>query len=349
MAESPQSTAQRPGEVVPASPPGRGAKLRLTAPVLWLRCTLLFTPAPTARVVRSLFAKSAEKRAAVQLADAPTDVDTVIDGRYGPDPDELMDVYTPHSTTGNRSALPAIVWTHGGAFVGGTKDEIGGYLRMLAGHGFVVVGLRYTLAPEGRYPTPVRQVMRALGYLTEHAEQFRIDPNRLVLAGDSAGAQITAQVAALVTNPGYARQLGVTPSITGDQLRGVELCCGVYNLADIPGHGRLRRVVNAIGWVYSGTRRFRRNVDFTGTTSIPAWVTADFPPAFVTAGNGDPLLPQSQTIVAALRAKNVAVETLFYPPDYQPTLGHEYQFELHLADGRTAFDHLVDFARRQAN
>lgn len=343
--DDPTSASASPGQVVPTPSLSRWDRLRLMLYVLWLRVTLWFTPRPTTRAIRKLFAASAAPRAARQLATAPSDVAATIDTPYGPDKDMLMDVYVPPAAH-DRRALPTIVWTHGGAFVGGTKDELGGYLRLLAAQGFTVVAVRYTLAPEGTYPTPIRQVMTALTCLTDQADRWHIDPTRLILAGDSAGAQITAQVTALVTNPTYAAELGITPGIDPSQLRGVELCCGVYDLAEVPDRGPFRHVIAAVGWAYSGNRRFRSDGAFTTSISIPARLTAAFPPAFVTAGNADPLLSQSESMVAALRHHEVAVEALFYPSDHQPRLGHEYQFDLDLAEGRAAFDRLVDFARR---
>ena len=97
----------------------------------------------------------------------------------------------------SEAALPVVVWTHGGAFVGGSKEEIGGYVQMIADRAFAVIGIRYTLAPEGRYPTPIRQLLAALAHLQGHAARLHLDPTRILLVGDSAGAQVTA----LVTNP----------------------------------------------------------------------------------------------------------------------------------------------------
>ncbi|HEY5151382.1 MAG TPA: alpha/beta hydrolase fold domain-containing protein, partial [Mycobacterium sp.] len=45
-----------------------------------------------------------------------------------------------------------------------------------------------------RYPTPIRQLMAAFGHLRGHAARLHLDPSRIVLVGDSAGAQISAQV-----------------------------------------------------------------------------------------------------------------------------------------------------------
>ncbi len=66
---------------------------------------------------------------------------------------------------------------------------------------------------------------------------------------------------------------------------------------------------------------------------MPERVTDQFPPTFVTAGNTDPLLPQSPALVATLIAKGVDVNTLFHDKDHLPALGHEYQLDLDLATG----------------
>jgi acetyl esterase/lipase len=238
------------------------------------------------------------------------------------------------------------VWTHGGAWLGGSKDEIGGYLRMIAGAGFTVVGVRYSLAPEATYPTPIRQLMAALRYLSENADRLHVDKGRLILAGDSAGAQISAQLAAMVTSPTYAYQVGVEPTIEPEQLSGVALCCGIFDLSSLSDNPEFRSFQTTVGWSYSGTRDFRNNHYFVTTVSVASFVTEDFPRTFITVGNADPLAPQSTALASILESKGVNVETLFFPKDHQPPLSHEYQFDLSLDDGRAALQRLIDFFAR---
>ena len=104
----------------------------------------------------------------------------------------------------------------------------------------------------------------------------------------------------------------------------------------------------AVAWAYSGHRDYRADPFFTSTVSVPGHVTSAFPPTFLTVGNADPLLPQSLAFARALAERGVPVDTLFYEHDHQPPLGHEYQFELDLADGRAAYDRLVAFFERSA-
>ena len=309
----------------------------LTAAV---RTTLLVSPRPTVLLVRRAFAAGGAAVARGLEAHTPGDVAETLDERYGESDDELLDLYRPASSSG---ALPTLVWVHGGGWVGGSKDELAGYFKLIASHGFTVVGPRYSLAPERRYPTPPRQVMEALRFLQANAERLELDATSIVVGGDSAGAQIAAQVAALVTTPGYSDAVGVVPAIAPDRLRGVVLACGPYDLS-LLGTSRL---VQAVGWAYSGHRRYRDDPVFS-TLSVADHVTAAFPPALVTVGNADPLRPHSERLVERLRSQGSEPETLFFPDDYTPALGHEYQFDLDTAAGRLFLDRMITFLRRVA-
>ena len=334
------------GEIARMPRPTGWQRFTTALTVLALRVSLWFSPRPTALAIRRVFAESTVERAAQQLADAPKDVLASLDQSYDSHPDCKLDVYLPGSATASGASLPVVVWIHGGAFVGGTKDELGGYLRMLASHGFVVVAPRYSLAPESSYPVPVRQLMTALRWLGSNAERFHMDATRIVLAGDSAGAQLSAQLAALITNPAFADTIGIPPSIAPSRLRGVALCCGIFDLSTLSDDSQFRSLFKAVGWAYSGTRDYRKNTGFLSTVSVLEHVTAAFPPTFVTVGNADPLRLQSQTLTVALIDAGVDIETLFYPENHEPPLPHEYQFELGLEDGRIAFTRLVAFFER---
>ena len=112
--------------VVPAAPPDHTSGFAAKLLVLGLRASLAVPPRPTAWALRHLFAKSAAERGARQLTDAPADIAAVIDEPYDPSPDALLDMYVPGEAAPWGTAPPAVAQTHGGAFAGGSKDEIGG-------------------------------------------------------------------------------------------------------------------------------------------------------------------------------------------------------------------------------
>jgi len=310
-----------------------------------LRLSLLFSPRPAALLVRRVFAAGGAKTAEALARHAPAGVAALVDERYGDEPDMLLDLYRPASAAG---PLPVLLWVHGGGFCGGSKEELAGYFKLVAGRGYAVVGPRYSLAPEHYYPTPPRQMMQALAFLQAEAGRLQLDPARIVIGGDSAGAHIAAQIGALVTTPGYPDAVGVAPTITRAQLRGLVLACGPYDLAlareaDTPAG---RRLIQVVLWAYSGKRNVLDDPDFAAW-SVPDHVTSAFPPALVTVGNADPLRRHSERLAEKLRERGVETQTLFYPDDHQPPLGHEYQFDLDSDAGRRFYELLLAFLRQR--
>jgi acetyl esterase len=180
-----------------------------------------FSPWPSVLLIRYAFHKDAVEKNRALEKHVPANVSGLRDERYGDGPDELLDVFFPAQAPGR--ALPAIVWVHGGGFVAGNKADISNYMKILAGRGYVTVSVGYSVAPGARYPTPVLQANKALGFLSRNAGRYRIDPDRLFLAGDSAGSQIVAQLAATISNPAYAAMVGVNPAIERAQLKGIAL------------------------------------------------------------------------------------------------------------------------------
>jgi len=301
------------------------------------------SPWPSVLVIRRAFDKGAAEASQALEKHVPAGVAAVRNETYDvADPDGRLDVFFPSDVKDSDRALTTIVWIHGGAWISGTKDQIANYAKILAGHGFTVVGVDYSVAPGKTYPTPVRQVNGALGYLVKNAARFHIDPARFVLAGDSGGAHIAAQVANVISVPSYASALGISPTIQRSQLRGVVLFCGPYDVRKVKLDGSFGGFLRTVLWSYSGTKDFMANQQFA-TASVINYVTPEFPPAFVSAGNADPLEPQSREFADALASQGVPVDTLFFPKDYAPPLAHEYQFNLDVTAGREALDRTLAF------
>jgi acetyl esterase len=268
---------------------------------------------------------------------APTDVSAQLNVSYDAnDRDAVLDVFYPSAVDQTDKALPTIFWVHGGSWIFGSKNYIVGYLKILASKGFTVVGVDYTLAPAKTYPTPVRQVNAALGFMSENAVRFHVDPLRLFLAGDSAGSQIAAQLANVLSVPAYARDVGIEPRIQRSQLRGVVLFCGMYEvkLAHFSRTGVL--------WSYFGTKDFMKDPRVS-QFSVARHVTSEYPPAFISVGNDDALEPQSHVFAEKLAATGVLVERLFFPQEYRPKLQHEFQFDLGTDAAKLALEKSIKF------
>jgi acetyl esterase len=336
------------GESTPLATSRRGVLGRRLA--AWcasaaVRASLLVSPRPAALLVRKLFASTGARTSEALARHEPDGVVSLVDERYGEEADMLLDVHRPQRASG---LLPVVVWVHGGGFVGGSKEELASYFRIVAADGYAVVAPRYSLAPEHRYPTPTRQVLEALAFLQSEAVRLELDPARIVIGGDSAGAQIAAQVGALVTTPGYADDVGIFPTIEATQLRGLVLACGPYDVGLATGAESQtgRTLMKTMLWAYSGTRRYAADPYFA-TLSVARHLTSSFPPSLVTVGNGDPLRAHSELLVSRLRAQGLEPETLFFPEEHEPPLGHEYQFDLDTEAGQLFLERVRIFLQRR--
>jgi acetyl esterase/lipase len=297
------------------------------------------SPWPSVLLIRYSFDQGGAEAAAAVAPHVPQGVSERLGLSYAPsDDDALFDLFAPVDAAG---PLPAIMWVHGGGFVAGSRSDLAGYLKILAARGYVTVAVDYTLAPEAGFPTPVRQVNAALAHIAANAADFKIDPQRIFLAGDSAGAHIVAQSALVISNPDYARRMQIEPGLPRESLRGLLLHCGPYDPGALNFEGPFADFMRTVLWSYVGTPDPRD--PRVQQISLPAHVTAAYPPFFVSVGNADPLARQSVAFADAARARGVEVDALFFADDYKPPLPHEYQFILSTEAARLALDRSLAF------
>ena len=273
----------------------------------------------------------------------PAGVAELLDERYQVnDEDAFLDVFYPAHIDQTAVVLPTIVWVHGGAWVSGDKAQIANYLRILASKGYTVVGVGYSIAPRKIYPTPLTQINTALAYLQANAQRLHIDSTRLYLAGDSAGAQIAAQLANIISSPSYAQNIGIYPSVRATQMRGVLLYCGAYDLDLVRLDGLAGVFLEAVLWSYTGTKDFLTDTRFA-SASVVHFVSPAFPQTFISVGNKDPLAAQSYAMAEALAVQKVPVDALFFSKSDTPSLAHEYQFNLDTEAGQQALARSLRF------
>jgi acetyl esterase/lipase len=263
-----------------------------------------------------------ERRVTVTVPDAPT---------------TYLDIYTPDS--GGQTPRPVILWVHGGGFVAGSAATVADYAILLAHAGYTVASLDYSLAPGSHYPVPVRQGNAALRYLREYASRFGGDPARIVLGGDSAGAQIASQLAAVQTDPALADSMGLTPAVPSSALRAVVLFCGIYDMDTLSGTGfpGLRTYL----WAYTGTRDWTSYPEIDQLSTVRN-ITAQYPPTFLSDGDADYFRFQAAELASVLKNHGVPLTTLFWTGTGDH-LGHEYQFKLNTPEARTALQQTLAF------
>lgn len=301
------------------------------------------SPWPSVLLLRQLWPDPQADQVAAMESLEPTDVTEQHDVVVNPsDPDGRVDIYRPRAA--GTTALPTIVWVHGGGFITGTKDSMDTYLTHIAAAGYTVVAAEYTVAPNAQYPTPVDQVGTALDFLVDHAQQYGVDTTQVALAGDSAGAHIAAQSALAITEPGYAEDAGVTKPDLPHGLKATILYSGAFDMALIDASGSMGRwMVQTMLWAYTGSKDPASDPHLQWA-SLPQHVDSHFPATFISTGPGDPLLAHSKSMAASLQEAGVEVTTDWYP-DAPDTVGHEFEMDLRTPQAKESMKAMISFIR----
>jgi Esterase/lipase len=255
-----------------------------------------------------------------------------------------LDIFAPVTAA---APFPTIIWVHGGAFVGGDKSDLETWATMIAAKGYTVVSINYELAPQRHYPGPVIQLGEVYEFLKNEAQRFpTVDLQRLIIGGDSAGAQIASQFVALQTNPVLAASMEMEALIPDGDLIAAILFCGPYDLVNLydaeSWFGRF--FVRQLGWAYFGLRNWRDSPQASHASTIRN-VVSGYPDTFITDGNTGSFEKDARSLEVALRKNGVYTDALYYPLEHG-LVGHEYQFDFSLDESLEAYDRTLAFLEK---
>ena len=128
-----------------------------------------------------------------ELALDPPEVAEIRDGQLDGPHGGLR--YRTYDNCPKASPKPAILFLHGGGWVFGSLDSHDAVCHQLAlKTGFFVLSLDYRLAPEHPFPAAVDDSVTGFNWLVEHAQKLGIQPRNIAVVGDSAGANLAANV-----------------------------------------------------------------------------------------------------------------------------------------------------------
>lgn len=195
---------------------------------------------------------------------------------------------------------PAILFFHGGGFVISDIETHDALCHRLAdASGARVISAGYGLAPEHPFPSQIDDARAALAWLLREAAGLGVDPDRLAVSGDSAGAYLAATVAAEANaaRPGAVRAQGFFyPLLHLDDALWAKTL-----LRDARLIGRL-----AVAYI---------NAQLAGAAapSLLDAIGPATPATFLVCGAGlDPVLPDSVLYAARLKAAGIAVDLATY-------------------------------------
>ena len=200
------------------------------------------------------------------------------------------DLYQPAGT----GPFPAIVFLHGGAWRSGNKSSFRHLASDLANDGYVGFSVNYDLGAHS-FPIAWEETRAAVRFLRDHAAEYRVDPNRIVVAGTSAGGELAALAALAPNGPAT---IGATSSAAPEPVSAAIILNGVFDLC-YPVHVIKR---------YLGGN-CAANKALYDDASPMQHIHSNAPPFFVGHGSKDRVVPfaASQVFVRALQEKGVPV------------------------------------------
>ncbi len=283
-------------------------------------------------IMFNLMASKSDKKRDTQIP-LPTGVTECRNIAYGPHGDSnLLDVYYPEGTS---APLPTIVSIHGGGYVYGSKEIYRRYGMDMAKRGFAFVNFNYRLAPKWKFPTPLADTNAVLEWVRMNAQRYHLDPERIILLGDSAGAQLTSQYAAIHTNPQYASLFEMKPAQV--KIRAVGLYCGMYDMK-----------------ARMAEKRKGLFADYLGKT-IPAddprglvleSINESYPPAFIATAHNDFLKNEAEPMYDFLVGRGIPAWWKCYGAPEKKEVAHVFHVNIILPEAIECNDDAAAFFRR---
>jgi acetyl esterase/lipase len=213
----------------------------------------------------------------------------------GGDIDLHLDIYRP--PTGAPEKRMAVIHLHAGGFTAGSKTGVATSSRAFAGLGYVSIASQYRLAGQGQWPAQIHDAKAAVRWTRANASRLNIDPDRIAIAGYSAGGLIGNFVAATQEQKDYEGNGGNSPVSSR-----IAACASLYAVASaatarckcLVQEGSDRATIEAASPVYR--------------------ISSSFPPTIFFHGLGDTVIQPESTLILfeKLRAAGVKVDLHFF-------------------------------------
>ena len=263
----------------------------------------------------------------------PADVRRFDRIRYGRDRRwNLMDIYRPKET---KRMLPVIVSVHGGGYVYGGRKIYQHYCLYLAEQGFEVVNFDYRLAPASHFPAPVEDLNAVLKWISRYGSNYGMDRSHIFLVGDSAGAQIASQYAAMYANPAYRRMMAM--KLPPVHISALGLNCGIYDLkgAQKLAKGQLSGLMD--DYLTKDHRQWGKKLN------VLDYITPAYPPVSLVSAPGDFLNKELGPMMEILERNHVRHTGRLYGTKETQ---HVFHLDTRSALAREAIRDQLDFFRQ---
>jgi acetyl esterase/lipase len=209
---------------------------------------------------------------------------------------QKLDLYVPRAAAG---PMPVILWVHGGAWLGGSKDNPP--LLHLIAKGYAVASTNYRLSQHALFPAQIADCKAAVRWLRANAKAYHLAPDRIGAAGASAGGHLVA----LLGTAGGVKELEGNLG-NPEQSSRVQCVVDLFGPTDFtkmgsPHAGPMAPEAKLLGGAVPD------NEEKAARANPIAYVTKECPPFLIIHGDKDPTVPfdQSELLLDALTKAGV--------------------------------------------
>jgi alpha-L-fucosidase 2 len=210
-----------------------------------------------------------------------------------------LDAWVPDGS----GPFPAVIIVHGGSWIHGDKQSyVKPLFDPLTRGGFAWFTINYRLAPQYPFPAAVEDVEHAVQYVKSHASEYKVDPQRIALMGESAGGHLVAYVGA--------------QSKPASRVAAVVAFYGVHDFETLAGHRQTLsnpiKAFLALAALNAAARAKLRQA------SPITYVHKGMPPFLLIHGTGDDLVPFQQSVEMCGKIKAVGGSCELFPVEGAP-------------------------------
>jgi acetyl esterase/lipase len=200
--------------------------------------------------------------------------------RYSLHPETVLDIVQARAPAlKNR---PGVIVIHGGGWIQGDKESmLEPFCLPFVEHGFVVANVEYRLAASATAPAAVNDVLEAAKWFRDRATDYKVDPNQIIVTGNSAGGHLAMML-------GMAPEsAGLGPSIK------IAAIVNFYGISDVPDQLQGPHLQTyAVTWVPEQPYR----LDLAKKLSPITYVRKGLPPMLSIHGDADSVVPYQQSV-----------------------------------------------------
>jgi acetyl esterase/lipase len=220
---------------------------------------------------------------------------------------QKLDLYLPGQSEGDNP-LPLIVWVHGGAWLGGNKENCPS-VRFLRS-GYAAASINYRLSQHAIFPAQIEDCKAAIRFLRTNAEKYNIDPNRIGVWGASAGGHLVA----LLGTAGDVKEFDKGPNLHVSSR--VQAVCDFFGPTDLTKMSAFTSSMDhdapdsPESLLIGGP--VQENKEACMRANPITYVSKDDPPFLICHGDKDMLVPHNQSVLLDDALKKAGVNVKFH-------------------------------------